>query len=121
MQCHGQDKEGEKTMNANEEFEAFADKFNKMFGYLPFGKDSVYPPDPQQVLSDLTVTFRKLEELKAGAALRTTSHVTTALVIYEKYCLEMGWSVPNDSSYSRWLRERLNGLLKQGGEKQPTA
>jgi hypothetical protein len=35
-------------MSINEEFEAFAKKFNKRFGYLPLDKDDICRPNVEQ-------------------------------------------------------------------------
>jgi hypothetical protein len=77
--CHANTKENAK-MNANDEFEAFAERFNRKFHYLPFGKDcGCYPPNVETVLMDLTHTFRELEELKAGVAHSHNSNSTPCI------------------------------------------
>lgn len=51
-------------MNANEIFEAFAERFKCKYGYLPLGKDSREPRNAIEVLGDLASSFHEIERLQ---------------------------------------------------------
>jgi len=113
-------------MNANESFELFAKRFQARYHYLPFGKDTMYPPDVYTVLNDLAKTFSELEELKAGASLRTTSPIKAA-VEDAKVQFDMAGACLNSGNIEKargFLNagiDRLNRLIKCDEQKQPTA
>ena len=48
----------------NEEFENYAEKFRKKFGYLPCGKDDPLRPGVEYVLIDLSVTWQELAQTR---------------------------------------------------------
>ena len=57
-------------MNANESFEAFAERFYKKYGFLPLGKDDLCRPSAETILARLGETLGELEraELAVRAA-----------------------------------------------------
>lgn len=70
-------------MSANDDFEAFAKRFYKKYGFLPCGKDDPCRPSAERILSHLGKTFGELERAESAAQATNTG----SLQLPPKPCL----------------------------------
>ena len=66
-------------MNANDDYEAFAERFYKKFGFLPLGKDDPCRPSAETILARLGETFGELERAESAAQHTTQAKAAEAL------------------------------------------
>lgn len=53
-------------MSANDDYEAFAERFYKKFGFLPLGKDDPCRPSAETILARLGETLGELERAESA-------------------------------------------------------